>query len=235
MFVNRTLEYRKFLRKRDIDFVPILTTGIRSSLNGLRESIEKLTVKQERNCLPSFTSKKKKQVEIEKLKKELNAEMLTVEKNIEEVLSYPLPKKVTAIMYEYFFKQLKIIIYSYRSLQQGYLKKIDFYDDLEQHEEENGNNSVMLLENVKEVRKSIYDLTTVLLDMKMAVGQQALQIDRLDFYFDSINFYLEGTNAELEKMPNSYRGVKDKMMYFLLCLSILLVMVAMLKMVKNRA
>lgn len=233
MFVNKTLEYKRFSRRREGNFIPLSTAEIRGSLESIGEEISRLSIKQKKHCLPSFTSKRKRQDEIEEIKRRISNEISATERKIEDILGRPGSKTLASSMYGYFIRQLRTAVYRYRSLQQEFLKKVDFYEDLESREDENEDN-IMMLENVKDIRRSIYDLTTVLLDMKMAVGQQSIQIDRLDFYLDSINFHLEGTNRELEKMPGSYRGVKDRVMYFLLCLSILLVAMSMLKMLRHR-
>lgn len=228
MILNRTLEYKKYLRRRDVDFSPLTTTDIRASLRSIRESISALCIKQEKHCLPSFASKRKIQDEIEALKHAISDEVSQAEERIAGIAHASPCSMLNATMHAYFVGQLKTVIYSFRSLQQEFLKKIDFYEDADHCEEENGENT-MLLENVKDVRKSIYNLTTVLLDMKMAVGQQSAQIDRLDFYFETINMHLEGTNKELEKLPVSYRGTKNKVMYFLLSLSMLLATISVMK------
>ncbi|CAD26642.1 hypothetical protein [Encephalitozoon cuniculi GB-M1] len=233
MLVNRTLEYKKFARRRDTRFTPLSTANVRASLSDVRRSISRLGITQEKHTMPSFSSKRKKKDEIDEIKKCISDQILHAEKSIGEALKNLSSKVLTECMHGYFFGQLKAAIRDYRGLQQKFLKNIDTHEEAECEDEENESNT-MLLENVKDLRKSIYDLTSVLLDMKMAVGQQSLQIDRLDFYLDSINFYLEGANNELEKIPASRRRVKDKVMYSMLLLSIVLVLMSMIKITRSK-
>ncbi|ADM11574.1 t-SNARE complex syntaxin [Encephalitozoon intestinalis ATCC 50506] len=233
MLVNRTLEYKKFTKRKDVRFNPLSTSGLRVFLEDVRKSICRLGIVQEKHCMPSFSPKRKKKEEIEDIKRCIVEHIHNAEKNIEGIREISPSKTLTECMYGYFVGQLKSIVHDYRGLQQKFLKNIDIYEEIEEEDEEN-EGSRMLLENVKDLRKSIYDLTSVLLDMKMAVGQQTLQIDRLDFYLESVNFYLEGANCELEKIPASHRRMKDKIMYFMLLLSVVLVLMSILKVARRK-
>lgn len=234
MLVNRTLEYKRLTKRKDIKFSPLSASSLRGSLDDVKQSISKLGIIQEKHCMPSFSPKKKKKDEIDEVKRHITDQIHRAEKGIEEIVKGSNSKVLTDCMHGYFAGQLKAIIHDYRGLQQKFLKNIDIYDEIDHEDEENDGGSMLLLENVKDLRKSIYDLTSVLLDMKMAVGQQSLQIDRLDFYLDSINFYLEGANDELGKIPASHRRMKNKAIYFMLLLSIVLVLMSMLKMARSR-
>ncbi|KAG5859742.1 hypothetical protein KMI_05g09260 [Encephalitozoon hellem] len=234
MLVNRTLEYKKLTKRKDIKFSPLSTSSLRESLDEVRQSISKLSIIQEKHCMPSFSPRKKKKDEIDEVKRHIADRIHCAERSIEEITKISSSKVLMGCMHDYFVGQLKAIIHDYRSLQQKFLKDIDLCEEIDHEDENNDGGSMLLLENVKDLRKSIYDLTSVLLDMKMAVGQQSLQIDRLDFYLDSINFYLEGANNELGKIPSSHRRIKNKAIYFMLLLSIVLILMSMLKMVRGR-
>jgi hypothetical protein len=131
---------------------------------------------------------------------------------------------------EYFGSQLKILLTEYRNIQQSFLHKINFYDEYEvQEEEETGDLMESKFDNVTNIRQSIYELTTLLVEMKMVVNTQGYAIDRIDFFYDNTNINLEGLNNEIEKIAVSYRGVKDKIMYFLVLFVIALVFLTIAK------
>ncbi|KAH9411361.1 hypothetical protein HK407_05g10280 [Ordospora pajunii] len=222
-------------RINSLKFAPISMAGMRKSLSDTRESISKLGVLQERHGLPSFTTRIKKQKEIDDLKRSIAESIACSERKIESLAGYTNSKCLSESMGEYFSAQLRAIIHDYRSIQQEFLKKMDLHDELEHEENESlDEKNMVMVEAVKDLRKSIYDLTSILLNMRMAVGQQSLQIDRLDFYFDSINFYLESTNNELEKIPATHGKLKDKVMYSMLAMSTVLTLMSLIKMVRNR-
>ncbi|TBU18698.1 putative subunit of t-SNARE complex [Ordospora colligata] len=235
MFANRTLEYRRMARIGSLKFAPISMTGIRKSLSDTRESISRLGILQEKHGLPSFTTRIKRRKEIDDLKRTIVESIACIERKIEDLNGCTNSKCLSGNIGEYFSAQLRAIIYDYRSIQQEFLKNIDLHEELEHEENENiDEKSTVVVETVKDLRKSIYDLTSILLNMRMAVGQQSLQIDRLDFYFDSINFYLESTNNELEKIPATHGKLKDKIMYSMLVMSTVLTLMSLMKMVRNR-
>lgn len=232
MLANRTLEYKRFARRRDAKFSPLSTAGVRTSLDSVRQGVSRLGIVQEKHCMPSFASRRRRGEEIDKAKRAISDGIQHAERMIDEAVQGAGSRMLAENMHGYFSSQLRAVVHDYRSLQQGFLKSIDVDEEAEQDCENEGN--MMLLENVKDLRKSIYDLTSVLLDMRMAVGRQSLQIDRLDFYVESTNVYLEGANSELEKIPGSHRRVKDKVMYSLLLVSIVLVIMSMAKMARGR-
>jgi hypothetical protein len=234
MFANRTLDYRRYTKRRETIFKPLSTSAITQILGSIAEDVGNLSVRQNRQCLPSFSSKKKRELEIEGFKRRIGSKCSLAEKEIGRLLEHPAPQPLLKSIYTHYMGKLKMLIKDYRAHQQNYLEKISLEEETERLEE--GQCEAMLFaDNVREIRRSILELTSVLMDMKVAVAQQTLQIDRIDFYFESINQNLEGANSELEKMPRAYRSCKDTMLYFLLMLCIMLAALSMLKMFRTRS
>jgi hypothetical protein len=236
MFVNRTLDYRRHAKRGDAIFRPLSTGAIVRILGAIAEDISTLNLKQNKQCLPSFSSRRRRQVEIDEHKKEIASKCAMAEKEISKVLEYPAPQALLGAVYNHYMGKLKILIKDHRMHQQNYLERISSGEKAEQPEEEQceeQHGSLLFVDNVREIRKSILELTSVLMDMKVAVAQQTQQIDRIDFYFETINQNLEGANTELEKMPRTYRGCKDGILYFLMLLCIVLAALSLLKMLKT--
>jgi hypothetical protein len=230
MIVNKTPEYKKCRPKqentepsrqiRDISNLRLLLVTIKRDINTL-------SIKQEKHCLPSFISKKKRRDELELFKSHITNNISSLDHLVGSLeFNHPLLERTIK---EYFSTKLKLLVTEYRNLQQEFLLKINFYEEYEEQENHEDVYMESKFENVIDLRQSIYELTTLLVEMKMVVKNQGYSIDRLDFFYDSTNVALEGLNKEIEKITDSYGGYKDKIMYSLILFVVFLVGLTVLK------
>ncbi|KAF9763490.1 t-SNARE affecting a late Golgi compartment protein 2 [Nosema granulosis] len=231
MIINKTPEFKKCRPKADTTAPPPAIrdiSNLRLLLLTIKNDINSLSIKQEKHCLPSFVSKKKRRDELELFKTHISNNISSFD-NLVKSLEFKHPLLDRTIR-DYFGSKLKLLVTEYRNIQQSFLLKINFYEEYEVQEEAEYTMESKF-ENVIDLRQSIYELTTLLVEMKMVVKHQGYTIDRIDFFYDSTNISLEGLNKEIDKLSASYGGYKDKIMYFLILFVVILVCLTVLKII----
>lgn len=216
-------------------FSPLSTDHIKNGLCEIRDKINELVVLQERQCLPSFVSRKTRMEEISNRKNEINNTIETLDKDINRVENFKLPTIMRKTIRNYFSKELQQIVHKYRSIQQDFLKKVscmEIFDKLEENEE-----VAVLLDNKKQIndiRQSIFSLTTTLMELKMLVVDQNWKMDRIEFYMIDTNENIKKTNMELMEMPNSRIFFKNRIIYCLLLFVCILMVLTLVKVYRHK-
>lgn len=101
----------------------ITTIYIKKLLKKADANLEELSVMQERQCLPSFTSRKARMDEIGMKKIEINKNIAEIESEVGKFELYKIDATMKANMQNHFYFILQTFVLSYRSLQQEFLKR----------------------------------------------------------------------------------------------------------------
>ncbi|KAG0440284.1 t-SNARE affecting a late Golgi compartment protein 2 [Dictyocoela muelleri] len=229
MLIDRTADYRKF-KKTKIHYNHDLTPNrIRRQLKELTEEINMLKTLQVRQTLPSFSHRREKKNEIMEIKTEIDLKLVKVENEIKSIA-------IPAIK-NYFIKKLQAILLEYRKNQQEYLKNIknvQIFDELENIE----GNEIMICtskqKRIDDVRKSIFFITTVLMEIKSLVLQQNESIDRIDFNLEISNNNLNLASKEMRKIGKSRGLYKNRIIVFLISVLVILLCISSGKIIRRR-
>lgn len=234
MIVNRTIDLLRLRRYKRLPSQIRTVNSIRDLLESLSSEINELKQKLNKNLLPSFISKEKQAKDIQTQKTRIN----TIIQNIEnEIKSFECSEqKISFSVRNYFFNLLKKAILTYRTAQQDHLRKTDSYNEYEHSD--GSPPDECLLESIvvqkSNIRQSIFNLTNILLDLKMTLKSQTTMIDRIDCYFDETNFYLENANKEIVKIPGNHTAPKDMIIYFLIYIICVLLILVLIKEARQR-
>lgn len=227
MIINKTIYFYKIRQYKASSVEFVSTDDIRNNITLLNVEISNLRKKLNKNSLPSFNSREKRFKEIETQKEIVNKLIENIDLEIKKFKVSE--KRITVSVQSYFMTILKRIIIVYRNIQQDSLRKCEIYNEYDDDDfRENGAVQYATIRS-NNIRKSIFNLTNTLLELKMAIKSQNSLIDRIDFYFDKSNFYLDEANKEISKIPGNYTGTKDMIIYFLLYLVCVLLFLVLIK------
>jgi len=235
MLVNRGKE-TLLDRKKDVIFTPISIDHIKRRVKRIKADVNDLYVMQERHCLPSFVSRKQRIEEISSKKTEINSGIEEVEAEIRMVNAYKISKTMRKNIADYLSLELHKVVHSYRAMQQDFLKKVscmEVFDAPDEHDE-----SMLVSENtsqMNDVKRSIFSLTTTLMELKMVIGAQAWKLDRIEFFMACANENIKNANHELVLMPSKSTFLKNKVIFILTCLVVILFFLSVAKVSKHRA
>ncbi|KAF7683206.1 hypothetical protein TCON_1587 [Astathelohania contejeani] len=239
MLINKTQDYisHRVGTHKPIHPVEISTT-LRIKLEKLGLQLSELDMMLKRQCLPSFSMRKQRMREIHEKECGINLMVRQCDSLLAEIKNLRICPQMRQNIQGYFAHKLKTAVLEYRTHQQIFLKKINTYrvfDDLEEDRVETLSEALFVKRNSEseEIRKSIFYLTTLLLEMKLVIGAQHEKIDRLEFYMDIVNRDLEGIGKELVEMPRKYKGTKNKIILFLSLVVSILFLLSMVKLAKR--
>lgn len=235
MLVNRG---RAVLRRRgepECAFKPISIDDAKMQITRTKSNINDLRIMQERQCLPSFVSRKQRMEEIAGKKAEIDAGIEEIERAIHRVSSYSITDAMKKNITDHLSLELQKIVHSYRSMQQDFLKKVscmEIFDRLDERDEE-----VLLSESMvqaNDIRQSIFGLTTILMELKIAIGSQTWKLDRIEFFMAQANENIKCANRELALTPS--RGVffKNRIIFILVLFVVILFCASMVKVARRQ-
>lgn len=231
MIVNRTSEF-----KRNNNFVNtnnyLDISHIRISISDIEKIIRILRIKQEKYKLPSFENKNKKKIEIFKYSEIIKDKLNDLNKEIEDIDTNDLNLKKNII--NYFNIKSKIVMLDFKQVQQEFLdyscnildesikNDYNFYND-------NNLEKAQEINNINEIKKNIYDISNLILKMRIVIEQGSFFIDRLDVNYNNTINNTENLNKELELMVNRYKSIKDKIMILLIVVVSILTFLSVIK------
>lgn len=235
MIVNKTPEYRR-LNSTLKTYTYLDISNIRNSIDDIQKIIKILRIKQEKFKLPSFESKNKKRIEIIKYSEIIKDKFNELDQDIKniETTDTTLKKNIT----NYLSIKSKIVMLEFKQVQQEFL---DYSCVLLNENAMNDYNfanevcleSVQEIDNINEIKKNIYDISNLILEMRIVIQQGSLSIDRLDVNFHNTIVNTENVNKELELMVNRYKGIKDKIMISLIVIVSVLTFLSVMKFEHN--
>lgn len=245
MLRNLTPQYREKRGTPTAAFNPImLPFKIRESLDYTAKQLFNLKLLQERQCLPSFSKRKQKREEINKIKSEIRILIVRLEGYLKEINTLECTTTVRKRMKDHFATSVHSLLIEYREMQQKYLKKIknlQIFDDLEDTRPVQPSNNLqqkLFCEkkqtDIESIRSSLYFITSVLLEMKTIIASHSNMIDRIDHLFDETNYNLRKANEEIEKVPSRYGGLKDRLIIVLVCVLICLMIIFTFRIYRKR-
>eukprot|EP00866_Antonospora_locustae_P002602 jgi/Antlo1/2602/986 len=235
MLVNRG---RAVLRRRREDgyaFRPISIDDVKMNITKTKSNINDLHVMQERQCLPSFVSRKQRMEDITIKKAEIDAGIEEIERAIRRVGSYSITDTMKKNISDYLSLELQKIVHSYRSMQQDFLKKVscmEIFDRLDERDEKVLLNESMVQAN--DIRQSIFGLTTILMELKIAIGSQTWKLDRIEFFMAQTNENIKCTNRELALTPSKGVFLKNRIIFVLVLFVVILFCASMVKMTRRQ-
>lgn len=238
----------KYIEKRNTPtaaFVPILLPiKIKESVDYTTKQLFNLKLLQERQCLPSFSKRKQKREEIDKVKSEIRILIVRLENYLKEINALECTLVLKRRMKDHFAQIVHSLLVEYREMQQKYLRKIknlQIFDDLEDTRpfQPSHNQPQKLIcqkkqNDIESIRSSLYFITSVLLEMKTIIASHSNMIDRIDYLVDETNNNLRMANKEIEKVPSKYGGLKDRFILVLLLVTICLLFLLVLKIYRKR-
>lgn len=235
MLVNRWKEALAG-RERAAPFVAISIDHVKRRMKKVKSNVNDLYVMQERHCLPSFVPRKQRTDEISGKKAEINADIDEVEAEIRRVDTYGISSTMRKNIADYLSLELHKVVHGYRAMQQDFLKKVSCMEVFDTHDE--CDESLLVSENVSQmndVKQSIFGLTTTLMELKMVIGAQAWKLDRIEFFMACANENIKSANHELVVMPYKNAFVKNRVIFILTCLVIVLFFLSVAKVSRHRA
>ncbi|TBU07512.1 hypothetical protein CWI39_0308p0030 [Hamiltosporidium magnivora] len=242
MFINKTFEYSKLLNipLKKTYYKECIADTIRKKLNEAKQSISDLQLMLERHCLPSFNMRKRKMSEINHKKAEINLLISKIESLFLVIEKEDLPESMRSSIKHHFATKLKRNLLFYRNIQQSFLKKISSLQTFEDLDSESVQGSVQEMVTIKKssdsqnIKKTIFHLTTLLLEMKMIIQAQSYKIDRIDFLLNQTYVHIDKTNQELVEIPKYTSKLKNSIIYALSMFVFLLIILSILKAYKIR-
>ncbi|EJW03819.1 hypothetical protein EDEG_01911 [Edhazardia aedis USNM 41457] len=248
MIVERTEKYREYL-KNQFNEKPE-TENFFDTLNGnlidLQKHLHDLKLALEKHCIPSFSKRKKIKDEIDTKRCTLNFKIVQLENKISEIREKKCySKKMLTILVDYYACKLNKTLVEYKNVEEKYLKKITtlkVFDECDYDYNDNDNDQQLVNEMIlmkrsadaEHVRKVIFFITTMIMEMKMVVSAQNQKIDRIEVQFDTINENLKNTNVILAQMPRKHNRIKNRIISFLSFLVLILITLSILKALKHR-
>lgn len=229
MIIDRTPAYRNF-RKESASFSYDPTPNkIRRQLKEINEKMEVLKRLQKRQALPSFSYRREKKNEIMEIKTEIDITLVNTEKTIKSIQIMPVKS--------YFVRKLQMLLLDYRKNQQEYLRSIknaQIFDDLENIEGNEITICTSKQKRIDDVRKSIFFITTVLMEIKSLVIQQGDSIDRIDFNIEISNSTLGLSAREMRKIVKNRGTYKNRIIIVLISILIILLCISSGKILRRR-
>jgi hypothetical protein len=241
MFRDLTLDYRGVLNQEHIPITTIkVQNDLRTKLIETGRQISTLKLMLDRQCLPSFTQRRKRMIEINKQKCVINGSIHRCNGIVKDINGLNICDTMKKSMRRYFATKVEQILLEYRNIEERFLEKMNrmkIFDELEESKVAVEYCDVSLAKKkneVEQIRKSIFYLTTLLLEMKMIVGSQTWKIDRVEFFVGMVNENLKGSNKELEEIPKRHNRIKNRIIYFLSITVVILTIFSLLKALKQR-
>lgn len=234
MLVNRGRAVLRGRSETGPTFRPISIEDVKMHIARTKSNINDLRVMQERQCLPSFVSRKRRMEDIASKKMEIDTGIEEIERGIYRVNSYSLSSAMKKNITDYLSLELQKIVHSYRSMQQDFLKKVscmEIFDRLDERDEE-----VLLSESMvqaNDIRQSIFGLTTILMELKIAIGSQTWKLDRIEFFMAQANENIKCANRELALPPSRGVFLKNRIIFILVFLVVILFCASMVKVARR--
>lgn len=233
MLINKSIYYHK-LRQRKQHCTGFATVDpIRDGIAKLNMEIAALQKKMSKHALPSFNARERKTRDIEAHKTAINAKIRELENMVKAVgVSEP---RMNLSIQSYFYTLLKRIVVLYRAVQQESLNRSDVYDESQMNDTfyDDEARLQMAMGRASQIRQNIFALTNTLLELKMALKNQSMTIDRIDFFFERSNFYLEEANKEIEQIPGNFTEYKDFIIYCMIYAVAILLILVLIKTAKE--
>lgn len=218
--INRTRDLHIHYKKPPSPFIPSLRISkIRNQILSVRSNLTKLRTTLSRHNLP-FT--RTHVPDLLNLKVRLSQDIILLEsyiKDIDGTLGDPIR--------QYFNSILKTIVIDYRQSEEIHLNSVS---------KVKGDDGQMLisLSETERIKQSIFFLTTMLMEIKMVVHSQREKIDRIEEYFDKARNDIENTNCVLKEIPRKHNRLKNRIVYFLSIVVVLLLTMSIIKAEKNK-
>lgn len=227
MLINKT---KHFLFKPPTQLIQI--NPLRSLMASTSIQIKDLHLLQEKQCLPSFVSKSDRMKEITTLKTKITDNLTTLEKLIHSFEVFPISKEMKSNLKEYFTFELQSLVYKFRETQQSFLSKMSNHEIFQSFDEE----TPLQVQDtsMQETKSTIFQLTTMLMELKMAVTAQTFKIDRIEFYLNNVNQNIKDTNREIIELPRRSVYFKNRIIYVLLAVVTVLMILTLIKVSKNK-
>ncbi|KCZ74800.1 hypothetical protein H311_03922 [Anncaliia algerae PRA109] len=210
----------------------IQLSSLRSCIATVNVQIKDLHLHQERQCLPSFLSKSERMKEISSLKNKISENLSLIEKTVHSFEIFPVSKEMKQNLKEYFTFELQGLLYKFRETQQSFLNKMSNNEIFQSFEEDIP--AQTQVSSMHETKSTIFQVTTMLMELKMAVTAQTFKIDRIEFYLTNVNENMKKTNKELLQLPRKGVYFKNRIIYFLLFIVIVLMVLSLIKVSKYR-
>lgn len=232
MLVNKTQYLFRIRNTRNSLKSFINVNNIRFNLEKIDENLEGFKNKLSKSLLPSFISKEKQKNDLSILKDHINKDIEITDKEIKEFGC--VDQKITVTVQKYFFNELRKSVLKFRNIERDHLNRTDLYSNYQNTLLPEQDESMMetIISTKTNIRKSIFNLTNTLLELKMVLKDQSQTLDKIDHFFDETNFYLKNANKEISKIPKNYTKFKDLIIYFLIyviCVLLILVLVKQMK------
>lgn len=236
MIVEKTNLYLKY---RNVESIPLPDyrqiqdfniNKIKRNFINLDKSIDDLKKLQNKDNLPSFSLKNEVKSEIKKMKYEIEMKLVSLESEI---------KNIRILQARNFFvKKFQNLLLKYKSNQQEYLKNMK---NLPVFNETVINSNITEIEafrskqvDIEDVRKSIFFITTVLLEMKNLLIQQRDSIDRIDYNMEISNNNLNKASHEILRIKKNNGKYKNKIITFLISFIIVLLFISLAKVINKK-
>ena len=234
MIINDTTGFTRMRHGHCTEPVLASVQPLRDAFTRLNLAVAGFEKRLSRHALPSFSSRQKRDKEVEAHRAEIDGMIREIEGTIKECrVSDP---NMRLSIQTYFLQMLKRAVIAYRAMHQEALKRQEVHADLPPAESpaDDGHLLTLTISRVSHIRQSVYALTNTLLELKMALKNQTEALDRIDFHFGNANYMMERAHAEIEKIPGSISGFKDFVLYCLIYVLGVLLALALLKMFMRR-
>lgn len=239
MIHDRTEHFLKIRQTPSRGYSPLTISPVTRLLEALDTSIQQLENRMEMFTLPNFGSREKKHREIADLKERIQHMAKEIEAGARAFVCAE--HAVQEAVQLHIFGQLQLQLTKFKRLEQMQLysppaKVSDggfCCTQLEGHGTE-GAVALETLERANNIKTCIYNVTSTLIQLKMALKAQTGLIDTIDSCFEKSNMYLERANDEIERLPGRYCGFKDYIIYVLLYVICVLLVLIFVKNYKGR-
>ena len=234
MIINRTESYFRLRKTEPADEELKSVSFIRTRLDKLENAITSLRDKLNRNSLPSFTSRRKRQLEIDEMQNQIESEMKATEMDIKniELDDSKIAKNIT----NYFLNIYSERLMEFREAQQANIQineEHTAYENEQMGFSESFMEQEMIHKNMK-IKNSIISLTNTLLELKTVLKQQTNMLDKIEIHLDESNHYMERANKEIEQLPKNLASYKDYIIYVLTYILAVLLILTVIRVINER-
>jgi len=249
MIQDKTQYFLKIRQTPCPPYSPLTIAPVAGLLDILHSSIQQLESRTESlSTLPNFGSRDKKLREIASIKDNINLLTRDIE-DAARLFQCPQASVQDAVQY-HIFSRLQLLLTRFRNLEQKQLMhksgtplmhktNTPYLEDTppETPYIENSTTQeeleVEASHRTNSIKASICNITTSLIQLKMALKAQTGLIDTIDCCFEKSSIYLDKANSEIEKLPGRF-GVKDYIIYALLYVICVLIVLIFIKRYKGR-
>lgn len=236
MIIDITPKYLNYLKTKPSSFISsTICSSLRNKLIQVQSHLSNFKNTVEKQSLPTFTKKRNDNV----IKCNLNLQLVQLENQISEIKNMNFCENMKKNMYTYFGDFLKIILIEYRNIEEKNLKKYSYNDNYYvdnslQNNEMNDFLQIKKVNDAEQIRKSIFFLTTMLMEIKMVVNAQREKIDRVEMVLEKVEKDLECANEELECVANKQGKGKNRFIFGLSLCVIFLIVLSMIKAARKK-